>query len=264
MTIPDVDFDHVAHAHTSVREMARRYMGDLGAQFVAMGPNPGTYPLQYECGNGARLEAIEPHGVEDNDYLVRFLAKHGSGPHHITFVVPQMEAAVTATEAAGFRTMNVHLTGYREAFVHPKDAPGIVVQYIEKKTARYPGPADLPQAKTVPASFDFAAIAVTDLARPLAFFVDLLGGRETARGQSDGADWIELGWVGPGRVRLLVPDGAGSPVARRLDGRPSALDHLAFSLPDPSSVDKAVALGDGRWEVAAADNWGLRLVISTC
>ena len=35
-------------------------------------------------------------------------------------------------------------------------------------------------------------------------------------------------------------------------------------LPDPSTVDKAVALGDGRWEVIAADNWGLRLVISTC
>ena len=33
------------------------------------------------------IELLEPWAVEQTDFLERFLARHGDGPHHLTFKV---------------------------------------------------------------------------------------------------------------------------------------------------------------------------------
>ena len=73
----------------------------------------------------------------------RFLASHGGpGVHHITFEVDDLDAAVAEMERRGGRIAYRHdyapgvtFEGqvWREAFVHPKDAFGVLVHLTEKR-----------------------------------------------------------------------------------------------------------------------------------
>ena len=73
----------------------------------------------------------------------RFLASHGGpGVHHITFEVDDLDAAVAELERRGGRIAYRHdyapgvtFEGqvWREAFVHPKDAFGVLVHLAEKR-----------------------------------------------------------------------------------------------------------------------------------
>ena len=73
----------------------------------------------------------------------RFLASHGGpGVHHITFEVDDLDAAVAELERRGGRIASRHdyapgvtIEGqvWREAFVHPKDAFGVLVHLAEKR-----------------------------------------------------------------------------------------------------------------------------------
>ena len=74
----------------------------------------------------------------------RFLASHGGpGVHHITFEVDDLDAAVAELERRGGRIASRHdyapgvtFEGqvWREAFVHPKDAFGVLVHLAEKRS----------------------------------------------------------------------------------------------------------------------------------
>jgi len=77
------------------------------------------------------LELLEPRG--EPGFLHRFLTKQGPGIHHVTFKVPDLERA-----AAWARTQGYEVVGYddrfpswKECFLHPKQAQGIVVQFAE-------------------------------------------------------------------------------------------------------------------------------------
>ena len=47
------------------------------------------------------VELLEPWAVEQNDFLARFVARHGAGPHHMTFKVPTSPTAVAARARRG-------------------------------------------------------------------------------------------------------------------------------------------------------------------
>ncbi len=76
--------------------------------------------------------------------VARFLASHGGpGVHHITFEVDDLDAAVAELERRGGRVAYRHdyapgvtFEGqvWREAFVHPKDAFGVLVHLAEKRS----------------------------------------------------------------------------------------------------------------------------------
>ena len=98
----------------------------------------GTYAYD----GGGSLEVLEPLGA--SGFLHRFLAERGPGIHHVTFKVPSLDDACTRAEAAGYDVIGRDTSDseWREAFLHPKQALGIVVQFAE------PGPAD--EASTPP------------------------------------------------------------------------------------------------------------------
>ena len=48
------------------------------------------------------VELLEPWAVERNDFLARFVARHGAGPHHLTFKVASLDAALERVRGAGF------------------------------------------------------------------------------------------------------------------------------------------------------------------
>jgi catechol 2,3-dioxygenase-like lactoylglutathione lyase family enzyme len=257
--IVGADFDHVAVAVERWSDAWPRYIGQLGGTWIGGGPDPGFASAQLRYGNGMRLEVLEPHEPEKNDFLRRFLDRNGPGPHHFTFKVPDLAGALHEVRAAGLDPIGVNLDhpSWKEAFIHPKQAPGVVIQLAQtgpgSDTWGSPAPTDLPRPTPLaPASFDRVTLAVPDLDAGLCFFEDLLGGARLDAGEDDDARWVDLGWPGPGRVRLATPASSGSPLNAWLDSRRGRVHHIAFSL---AGVDR-------RLEIAPQDNHGTRVLVA--
>jgi len=64
---------------------------------------------------------------------VRFLATNGEGIHHLTLKVTDIEEAITRASALELDVVGIDLSndGWKEAFVHPKSASGVLVQLAE-------------------------------------------------------------------------------------------------------------------------------------
>jgi methylmalonyl-CoA/ethylmalonyl-CoA epimerase len=235
----DIDLDHVAVAVEDHAEAWPRYAGDLAGAWVSGGESFGFAAAQLRYANGMKLEVLRPANVEQNDFLRRFLDRNGPGPHHLTYKVNDIRAGMAAAEAAGYRPVNAQLDdpNWKEAFLHPKDAPGVVVQLAQASGDwQSPPPPELPAPRAArPAALVHVAHAVADLDEGLRLFEGLLSGRRVAEGDDAETRWIELGWKGPGRVRLVQPTADGD-VARWLEGRPGRVLHLAFEVDGPEAV----------------------------
>lgn len=262
-TIPDADLDHVAVAAERQAQAWPRYGGDLPSSWIGGGGTPGFWSAQVQYGNGMKVEVLEPYLEEQNDFLRRFLDRNGPGPHHLTFKVDDIVAAIGAAEAAGYRPVGVNLANdwWKEAFLHPKDAPGIVVQLAQSggdgDWGGDPAPDWFPAPRVhEPATLVHVAHAVADLDEGLRLFVGLLGAVRDGEGEGGGVRWVDLAWRGPGRVRLL----AGQPLAAWLGQRSGRVHHLAFAVADPGAVPGAEpAERRGVFEVAPDRNLGVRL-----
>lgn len=256
--IADIRLDHVAVAAERWEDAWPRYAAELGGRWVGGGETDGFAAHQVEYANGMRLELIRPHAVEANDFMRRFLDRNGPGPHHLTFKVDDIVAALGVVEAAGFRPVGINLTWpeWKEAFLHPKDAPGVVVQLAESHGSwGSTPPAGFPAAAHGVASLDRVVHAVASLDEGLALFAGLLGGTEVGRGADDeAASWVELAWPGPGRVRLIEPH-AGSAAAAWMGDRAGRVHHLAFTCPWLPAASAPVV-------VEPSENLGTRLVLS--
>ncbi len=89
----------------------------------------------------SRMELLEP--TRPDSPVAKFLAARGGpGVHHLTFEVEDLDAAIAALEQRGGRIASRHeyqegetFEGYRwrEAFVHPKDAFGVLIHLAEKR-----------------------------------------------------------------------------------------------------------------------------------
>lgn len=254
--IAGIHLDHIAVAMEDRRDGRLRYAAGLGGQWVGGGPDPGFWSEQVRFANGMKIEILEPIDVDQNDFLRRFLDRNGPGPHHMTFKVANIVRALEQVEAAGYSAVSVNLSnpGWKEAFLHPKSAPGIVLQLAQSDEGDdwgVPVPADYPEVTVEPATLEHVTHAVASLDVGLACFRDLLAGDETARGEDEAGRWIDLAWPGPGRVRLVEPTSPSSPIATWIGERAGRVHHLAF----------AVAGAGEPYEVAPDDNVGVRLVI---
>lgn len=263
--IADIDLDHVAVALERQADAWPRYAGDLSGRWIGGGDTVGFASAQVGYANGMKLEVLEPWHPEENDFLRRFLDRSGPGPHHLTYKVGDIVAALGEAEAAGYCPVGVDLSSdtWKEAFLHPKDAPGIVVQLAQASGSDWGSEAQgLPPPRTPePAVLDRVVHAVASLDDGLRLFAHLLAGRELDRGEDIEGNWVELGWPGPGRVRLLQPR-SGSAAAGWLGERAGRLHHLAFRCSDPGAVPDARAWEDGRFEVPPEHNFGVRLVLT--
>jgi hypothetical protein len=282
-TIDGVVLDHVAHAVHHWQDVWHRYAVDLGADWSSGGLATGFAPGQIEFANGARLELLMPNDVEANDFLHRFLAAGGPGPHHLTFKVPDLVLAIEQIRGAGYEPIGIDLSApeWMETFIHPKQATGIVLQLAQAPSPwTGPPPDGFPTEKRQrrdgagaarPASLLLATHVVADLEVATALFVVLLGGEITAEGGEDDHRWMELSWGGPMGLRLVHPTGPSpSPLGDWLGGRSGRLHHLEFQVDDAGEVPGArpdeVALGANRdrgaiWVIPPEENEGMRLVL---
>jgi methylmalonyl-CoA/ethylmalonyl-CoA epimerase len=103
----------------------------------------GLEPHPPEEADGASILAL-PFGESEVELLAplgadtpigRFLARRGPGIHHICYRVPDLDAALAACRAAGYRlideTPRRGAGGRRIAFVHPKATAGILLELTE-------------------------------------------------------------------------------------------------------------------------------------
>jgi len=273
---PVAVLDHVAVAVERWADAWPRYVEELGGAWASGGVNVGFGPAQLRFGNGARLEVLQPCDWEANPFLRRFLDQHGPGPHHLTFKVPDIRQALARVSAAGFDPVGVDLRDptWQEAFLHPRQAGGVVVQLAQSATEwASPPPKGFPRPATAPADLEHVTHVVADLGPALALFHDLLGGTVVADGDHAGDAWrsVDLAWTGPLRLRLVGPsdDGPSPAVERFLDGRPGHVHHLAMTVSDPAVVGDALRPGPvlgvaGPCPVVEpARNLGVRLVLRT-
>ncbi len=103
----------------------------------------GLVPGTPEQADGARIvslpfgesavELLEPLTPESP--IAKFLARRGPGIHHVCYRVPDLEAALTACRAAGYRLVDdvprMGAGGHRIAFIHPKSTAGILIELTE-------------------------------------------------------------------------------------------------------------------------------------
>lgn len=179
--------DHVAIGVRAIADAVPFVVGELGGLPFEGGPNPGFRWAQWKFAGGGCLELIEPSGPRE-DFLHRFLAKHGPGVHHVTFKVPDLAAATAHARAQGYDIVGEDLRhpAWKEAFLHPKQAQGIVVQLAESnpELEDHSGPAWQPPPGPTPAEpatlvgLRLAAASAADARRQ---WEETLGGACTER-----------------------------------------------------------------------------------
>jgi methylmalonyl-CoA/ethylmalonyl-CoA epimerase len=81
----------------------------------------------------SKVELLAPRDADGP--IARFLAKRGPGIHHVCYRVADLDAALSACRAAGYRlvdeTPRIGAGGRRIAFVHPKATAGILLELTE-------------------------------------------------------------------------------------------------------------------------------------
>jgi methylmalonyl-CoA/ethylmalonyl-CoA epimerase len=261
-----VDLDHVALAAERLDDLWPRYATELGGRWYEGGRSPGFDWAQVAFANAMRIEGLQPARVEEFDFLRRFLDRHGPGPHHLTFDVPDFDGLLATLAERGIApaSVNREQSGWHEAFLLPADACGVVVQltFVDESvppveyTDQSLAPPATPAAS--PARLDHVALAVADLDAPRQLFEQILEGKVVDAGDDVLGCWTELAWPGPGRVRFIEPRGS----AREwLGDRPGRIHHLAFTVDDPRSVAGSAERDDGSYEVRPEDNLGVRLIL---
>jgi catechol 2,3-dioxygenase-like lactoylglutathione lyase family enzyme len=142
--------DHIAIALPSIGQAPDVVAGLLGGVPDKTRPSAVFRWATWLFEGGGCLEVLEPTGTDG--FLHRFLAGHGPGVHHVTFKVPDLDKACRAAREAGHDVVGRDDSdpSWKEAFLHPKRAQGIVVQMVEAA----PPPANQPEAEVPPGVAD--------------------------------------------------------------------------------------------------------------
>lgn len=258
------DLDHLAVAADSAWDLWSRYGGDLGGRYVGGGPTAGFHWSQARFAGGMKIEMLEPMNVEEFDFLRRFLDHSGPGPHHITFKVPDLAAKLDELAEVGVEIVGVNLDSetWKECFLHPRSAHGIVVQVAQEGDEDGPildDDAGMPPGRNgAPAHLVRLEHLVADLDGALSLFTGPLAGEITDRGAGPDGSWVDLRWPGPGRIRLRTP--TDGPAADWLGHRPGRLHHVTFGIDDPAAVTDAVRGPEpGTWIIGPDRNRGVGL-----
>jgi catechol 2,3-dioxygenase-like lactoylglutathione lyase family enzyme len=241
------DLDHVALAASDTAPALRFLTGRLGGTVIFGGQSIGFRPMQVwvgdATGDGMSIELLEPWDTERNDFLARFVARRGDGPHHMTFKVPDLGAAIVRARDTGRTPVKIDTSDpeWKEAFLMPGDAHGTVVQLAES-TSEFDTRAELlahvaahgPNAhprwwvdpepsRGLVARLRRVVLASPDLDKSVEFFSDFLHGDvEADRG---------------GRVELVWPKRGARVAIEQRDGHAPGVDRLEVEgLDEPVEV----------------------------
>lgn len=197
--------DHLAVGTPDLSVGWELFAGVLGGTWAYGGDSPGFWWGQLDYAAGAKIELLTPAADPEVDFLARFLAARGAGPHHFNFMVSDIESTLARIRAFGIEPVGVNLASpeWKEAFLHPRAAHGIVIQVAQQSgSPESAPPRELPEPG--PATrLDLIEHHVGDLGRAVRLFRDVLDGSL----EEAGSDAAELTWPGGKRIRLVREDG---------------------------------------------------------
>lgn len=197
--------DHLAIGTSALSPGWELFADVLGGTWAYGGDSPGYWWGQLRFASGPKIELLTPTGGPDAAFLDRFLAARGAGPHHFNFLVSDIDTALARIKAAGIDPVGVNLENpsWKEAFLHPRAAHGIVIQVAQQdgSPASAP-PRELPEPGP-PTRLDLIEHHVSDLDGAVRLFRDVLDGHLEAAD----AGTAELTWPGGKRIKLVREDG---------------------------------------------------------
>ena len=125
--------DHIGVAVPSIAEAIELYK-TLGLELEGYEevPSEGVRVAMIRCGE-SRIELLE--ATSDDSPIARFLAKRGSGVHHVCFATTDIRADQDSLQATGVELLRPEPTrgagGCWVQFIHPKSAAGVLVELAE-------------------------------------------------------------------------------------------------------------------------------------
>ncbi|WP_427004821.1 VOC family protein [Pseudarthrobacter sp. H2] len=129
------ELDHIAFAVPVWGPAGEMLHRELGARWASGFKMPAFSPCQLALAEDMRLELLEP-GAARNSFVRRFLTENdgNAAPHHITFKVHDIHAAIAGAQDAGIEPIlvNVEHPLWQEAFLHPRDTGlGFLTQLVQ-------------------------------------------------------------------------------------------------------------------------------------
>ena len=237
--------DHVAVGTGTLADGWELFGEVLGGVWAYGGHSRGFWWGQLQFSAGPKVELLTPTGGADAAFLERFLADRGPGFHHLNFIVPDIEVTLGKIAALGIKPVGVRLQNpqWKEAFLHPSDAYGTVIQVAEQAeipvSSRPPAELGVPGA---PCSLSLIEQRVADLDGAIRLCTEALDGELRSRADAPGGAEAEVCWQNRARLRLVQT--AVSPQADLDSGE--GITRVQFTRDDglfgPADLDKAAVL----------------------
>ena len=125
--------DHVSLAVNNYEKAVKFFTEILGAipQYHGEDNNLKYYWETFALGDLSRFELIKPNGK--GSFLDNFLKNKEGGIHHLVLQTPDIEMTrkVLETKKIPYFGYNNYGDRWKELFIHPKDAFGILLQIAE-------------------------------------------------------------------------------------------------------------------------------------
>ncbi len=214
-----VKLDHVAIGLPTAG-LAKPFFEDVLGGAPAGGHSGVPFGFtQWAFAGGGKIEVIYPMGPPDG-FLHRFLAHGGPRIHHVTFKVPSLDEICARATELGYTVVGTDRSDphWQEAFLHPKQAQGIVVQLVESKPRPGwdDGPAPKPRADAARVRGLRLSAKSADASRRQ--WSELLGAECSRSGESLRFRWADSPLAISRRCRFATRRGTAADRARRRAG----------------------------------------------
>ena len=131
-------FSRIDHVSLAVREYdkAKAFFEDVFEVVPGAEGNGPPWDFRwrvFSLGDLTRLEIISPNG--GGKFLEKFLSEREGGVHHITLETPDIRKVKDHLDRKGvpYFGYSEALEEWKELFIHPKDAYGVLIQVAEFK-----------------------------------------------------------------------------------------------------------------------------------
>jgi methylmalonyl-CoA epimerase len=133
MTVKKID--HIGIVVQDIEAALKVYRDALGLELAKTELVPEQeVKIAFLPTGESEIELVQPTSGDSG--VARYLARRGEGVHHICLEVDDIEAALAQVAAQGMelidKTPRTGSGGQKLAFVHPKSAHGVLIEFYEK------------------------------------------------------------------------------------------------------------------------------------
>ncbi|MBY0277223.1 VOC family protein [Candidatus Binatia bacterium] len=186
-----------------------------------------------------KLELIE--STRSGSFVERFLERRGEGIHHLSIEVTSLDPLLERMAQAGLRIVDRFRSSQNPhehtAFISPRSAHGMLVQFWQVEKVEAPPAAITPQIARMPGldvrmRFDHLSVAVRDIEVAMSFFrrwLPIGGEQPTHRGYAGDFDLKQFD-IGPFRMELVADANGRSFVVPFLAKRGEGFHHVSIDV----------------------------------